>query len=204
MTGPSRVWHWYDFACPYSYVAQDRNAGLRRLGLCPDLLPYSVRMEPGGAEARDDALDSPTHQFLERAARAAGLVLRWPTRVPNTRDALRVVEWVRQYQPDLFEPLHRRVFAAHFALGADISDLDLIYSLADHDGVDIAGVRAAIADGTAEAAVVLSESAAKRWGVTGPPTWLIGDRVITGIDSQALRSIRVTPVSASHVSGARR
>jgi predicted DsbA family dithiol-disulfide isomerase len=91
-----------------------------------------------------------------------------------------VAEWVRQYQPDLFEPLHQRVFAAHFALGEDIGDLELIDSLADQAGVDIAGVRAAIADGTAEAAVVLSESGAKRRGITGPPAWFIGDRLITG------------------------
>jgi hypothetical protein len=37
MIGLSRVWHWYDFACPYSYVAQDHIAILRRVGLCPDL-----------------------------------------------------------------------------------------------------------------------------------------------------------------------
>jgi hypothetical protein len=76
MIGPSRVWHWYDFACPYSYVAQDRNAGLRRLGLCPDLLPYSVRIETGPSEALSEARNSPTHHFLERAAQAAGLALR--------------------------------------------------------------------------------------------------------------------------------
>ena len=204
MTGPSRVWHWYDFACPYSYVAQDRNAGLRRLGLCPDLLPYSVRAQTGPSATLGGARDSPTHQFLERAAHAAGLPLHWPGRVPDTRGALRAAEWARQYQPDVFEPLHQRVFAAHFALGEDIGDLELIYSLADQAGVDIAGMRAAMADGTAETAVVLSESAAKRQGVTGPPAWLIGDRVITGIDSPALRSIGVTPMTASRCSGARR
>jgi 2-hydroxychromene-2-carboxylate isomerase len=179
MIGPSRVWHWYDFACPYSYVAQDNNAILRRLGLSPDLLPYSVRTQGEPAEALGRVRESPTHQRLERAARIAGLTLRWPRRVPHTRDALCVAEWVRQYQPDLFDRFHRRVFAAHFAMGEDIGDLDRIYAFADQAGVDIAGVRTAMADGSAEMAVVASESAARREGVTAPPAWLIGDRLIT-------------------------
>jgi predicted DsbA family dithiol-disulfide isomerase len=105
--------------------------------------------------------------------------------MPNSRDALRVAEWVRRYQPDLFELLFQRVFAAHFALGEDIGDRDVIYSCADQTGVDVASVRAAMADGTAEAAVAASETAAKRRGITGPPVWLIGDRLITGWPGRA-------------------
>jgi len=105
--------------------------------------------------------------------------------MPNSRDALRVAEWVRQYQPDLFEPLFQRVFAAHFALGEDIGDRELIYSYADQAGADVTSVRVAMADGTAEAAVAASESAAKGRGITGPPAWLIGDRLITGWPGRA-------------------
>jgi 2-hydroxychromene-2-carboxylate isomerase len=175
---PQRVRHWYDFGCPYSYVAQHRTAVLRRLGLYPDLLPYSVHTETGASDA-GQCRDSAGHRLLERAAADAGLTLRWPRRMPHTRDALRVAEWVRQYQPDRFDALYQRVFAAHFAQGDDIGDRDLIYALADHAGVDVAGVRAAMADGTAEAAVVTSESAARQRGITRPPAWLIGDRVMT-------------------------
>jgi 2-hydroxychromene-2-carboxylate isomerase len=182
---PKRIWHWYDFVCPYSYVVQGRNAVLRRLGLRPDVLPYSVHTETGPFDVFGRVHDSPTHQFLERAARDAGLTLRWPTRLPNSRDALRVAEWVRQYQPDLFELLSQRVFAAHFELGEDIGDRDVIYSYADQTGVDVASVRAAMADGTAEAAVAASESAAKGRGITGPPAWLIGDRLITAWPGRA-------------------
>lgn len=66
------MWHWYDFACPYSYVAQDHTAILRRVGLCPDLWPYSVRTETGRSAVLGQVRDSPTHQLLERAAQAAG------------------------------------------------------------------------------------------------------------------------------------
>jgi 2-hydroxychromene-2-carboxylate isomerase len=179
LSDPKRIRHWYDFACPYSYVVQGRNSVLRRLGLRPEVLPYSVHTETGPSDVFGGVDDGPMHRFLERAARDEGLTLRWPTRMPNSRDALRVAEWVRQYQPDLFELLCQRVFAAHFALGEDIGDRDVIYSYADQAGVDLASLRAAMADGTAEAAVAASESAAKRRGITAPPAWLIGDRLIT-------------------------
>jgi len=52
-------------------------------------------------------------------------------------------------------------------------------------GVDVASVRAAISDGTAEPADAASESAAKRRGITAPPAWLIGDRVIIGSPGRA-------------------
>jgi len=180
LSDPMRVWHWYDFVCPYSYVVHGRNAVLRRLGLRPEVLPYSVHTETGPSDVFGGVHDSPMHRFLERAARDEGLTLRWPRRMPNSRDALRVAEWVRQYQPDLFALLCQRVFAAHFALGEDIGDGELIYGLAENIGVDVASVRVALANGSAEAALVASESAAHRWGVIGPPAWLIGDRLMTG------------------------
>jgi hypothetical protein len=40
-------------------------------------------------------------------------------------------------------------------------------------------------DGTAEAAVAARESAAKRRGITGPPAWAIGYRLITGWPGRA-------------------
>jgi predicted DsbA family dithiol-disulfide isomerase len=178
VSGPKRVWHWYDFTCPSCYLGQNRNAILRRNGLHLELFPFSVRTaSPGSFSQRRETL---THRFLERAAHGAGLALRWPVQVPNARTALCVAEWVRQYQPDLFQPLYERVFAAHFALGEDIGDGELIYGLAESIGVDVASVRVALANGSAEAALVASESAAHRLGVIGPPAWLIGDRLMAG------------------------
>jgi predicted DsbA family dithiol-disulfide isomerase len=182
---PIRICHWYDFACPYSYVTQGHVGVLMRLGLYPDALPLAVHNETEFSDPSSRCRDGESHRLLERAAADVGLTLRWPRRMPDTRDALRVAEWVRQYQPDRFESLSRDVFAAHFVFGDDVGDRDLIYVLADRVGVDLAGVRAAMADGTAEAAVGVSESAAKRRGATGPPAWLIGDRLMTAWQGRA-------------------
>ena len=115
-----RVWHWYDFGCPYCYVAQDRLAILRDRGLHPEILPYPMPTRAQPAGRFDPRCGGSTHRLIERAARAAGLALHWPTHVPNTRRGLAAAEWVRRYQPDLFESFYRQLFAAHFALGQDV------------------------------------------------------------------------------------
>jgi predicted DsbA family dithiol-disulfide isomerase len=178
---PRRIWHWYDFRCPYCYVAQPRLAALRAAGLCPQMLPYPVPIDVGLPLLFDRRRRGSTRRLIERAARDAGLPLQWPTRAPDTRRALAVTEWVRQYQPDLAGSLYRRLFEAQFARGEDLGDHQVVDTLAEQVGVDISHVRAALLDGTAEHAVAGCVSVADRYGVTGPPAWLIGERVVNGL-----------------------
>jgi 2-hydroxychromene-2-carboxylate isomerase len=120
------VLHWYDFLCPFCYIAQDRNAILIRRGLNVIELPFQAHPEipPGGIMS--GTRNRPMYSMLEREAREAGLSLRWPPRIPNTRQALAAAEWARRYQPREFPELHRSLFYAHFALGEDIGDQAVI------------------------------------------------------------------------------
>ncbi len=167
-TDPRRIWHWYDFRCPYCYVAQARLAALRMAGLYPEVMPYPAPVDVRLPPPFDRRRTGSTRRLIERAARDAGLPLYWPTRVPDTRRALAVTEWVRQYQPDLVVSLHLRLFGAHFALGEDLGDHRVVDTIADQVGVDVVHVRAALLDGTAEQAVAGCVSVAHRYGVTGP------------------------------------
>jgi predicted DsbA family dithiol-disulfide isomerase len=178
---PRRIWHWYDFRCPYCYLAQTRLAALRTAGLYPQMLPYPVPIDVGLPLLFDSRRTGSTRRLIERAARDAGLPLQWPTRAPDTRRALAVTEWVRRYQPDLVESLYRRLFEAQFAQGEDLGDPRLVDALAEQVGVDVIHVKAALLDGTADHAVAGSVSVADRYGVTGPPAWLIGEQVVHGL-----------------------
>ena len=162
-------------------MAQARLAALRTVGLYPQMLPYPVPIDVGLPLLFDRRRTSSTRRLIERAARDAGLPLQWPKHVPDTRRALAVTEWVRQYQPDLVGALYRRLFEAQFARGEDLADHRLVDTLAERVGVDISHVRAALLDGTAEHAVAGCVSVADRYGVTGPPAWLIGERVVSGL-----------------------
>jgi predicted DsbA family dithiol-disulfide isomerase len=120
------------------------------------------------------------YDMLEREAGTAGLPLRWPPRLPNTRRALAAAEWARRYQPDAFPHFHRALFRAHFALGEDLEDPAIVDRHARDAGVDLDALHRALADGSAGAAVLEAEDLGRRSGVQGTPAWLLGERLIVG------------------------
>src|SRR5712664_1342779 len=123
---PETVLSWYDFLCPFCYVGQDRTAILVRHGLHVIELPFQIHPEipPGGIPAPPRS--GPRYDMLEREAREAGLPLRWPPRLPDSRRALAAAEWTRRHQPRVFSQLHKNLFAAHFVLGEDLEDPEVI------------------------------------------------------------------------------
>jgi predicted DsbA family dithiol-disulfide isomerase len=175
------VLHWYDFVCPFCYVGQQRTAILVGHGLRVIELPFQVHPDipPGGIPAGPRG--GPMYAMLEREAREAGLPLRWPPRLPNTRRALAAAEWARRHQPHAFPQLHRDLFRAHFALGEDLDDLAVIDRHAMEAGVDLVALHAALADGSAAEAVLDAESMGRRSGVQGTPAWLLAGRLISGL-----------------------
>jgi predicted DsbA family dithiol-disulfide isomerase len=181
MDGAETVLHWYDFTCPFCYVAQQRNAILRRHGFQLIQLPFQAHPDipPGGISA--GPRQGPLYAMLEAEARKAGLPLHWPRHLPNSRMALAAAEWTRQHQRRVFPPLQQALFEAHFALGEDLEDLAVIDHHASRWGIDLGALHAALADGSALAAVTEAELLGRRYGVQGTPAWLVDQRLIVGL-----------------------
>ncbi len=181
LDSPETVLHWYDFLCPFCYVGLQRNAILVRHGLHVVKLPFQAHPDipPGGIAA--GPRNGPMYAMLEREAREAGLPLHWPRHLPNTRRALATAEWVRRHQPCVFPQLHKGLFEAHFVLGEDLENPAVIDRHASESGVELAALHAALADGTAKAAVTEAETIARKYGVQGTPAWLLAQRLITGL-----------------------
>jgi predicted DsbA family dithiol-disulfide isomerase len=175
------VLHWYDFICPFCYVGQQRNAILVRHGLQIIELPFQIHPEipAGGISAGRRA--GPMYAILEREAAEAGLPLKWPQHLPNTRRALAASESARQDQPLAFPRFHRELFEAHFALGENLEDPAVIDAHASASGVDLGAMHTALADGSAEAALAEAESSGREHGVQGTPAWLFGRQLIVGL-----------------------
>jgi predicted DsbA family dithiol-disulfide isomerase len=123
----------------------------------------------------------PMYTNLERAAREAGLPLRWPVRLPNSRQALAAAEWTRRNQPQHFPKFHKSLFAAHFDLGEDLGDKRVILRHASNVGLDLTTLKSALSDGTATAFVAEAESLGREHGVQGTPAWLVNQRLISGL-----------------------
>ena len=179
------VLHWYDFLCPFCYIAQQRNAILVRHGLHVIELAFQAHPEipPGGisAESRIGSM----YAILEREAEEAGLTLRWPPHLPNTRLALAAAEWTRRHNPRFFSRLQKSLFEAHFVLGEDLEDPNVIDRHASGAGIELEDLHAALTDGTAAGEITETEMIGRNNGVRGTPAWLLHGRLIVGLQPAA-------------------
>jgi predicted DsbA family dithiol-disulfide isomerase len=175
------VLHWYDFLCPFCYVGQQRTAILVSHRLDAVELPFQAHPEipPGGIPA--GPRKGPMYAMLEHEAREAGLPLNWPQRLPDTRLALAAAEWVRRHHQHTFSQFHKDLFEAHFVLGEDLGDPAVIDRHARRSGINLEALHAALADGSAEAAVTEAEIVGRNYGVHGTPAWLVAKRLIAGL-----------------------
>jgi predicted DsbA family dithiol-disulfide isomerase len=178
---PGSVLHWYDFVCPFCYIGQSRTAILMEAGLEVISLPFQAHPDIPAGGLLVGPRSGPMYSMFEQQAVAAGLALHWPARIPNSRKALAAAEWVRRNQPIAFAEVHHKLFEAHFALGEDIDDQVVIDRHAANAGVDLGALHTANADGSAYAGVNQAERAGRQHGVDGTPAWLIGRRLIVGL-----------------------
>jgi predicted DsbA family dithiol-disulfide isomerase len=175
------VQHWFDFICPFCYIAQDRNRILRGHGIqvSEHALQIHPEIGPGGALAGPRV--GSVYEFLAREADAAGLPLRWTDRMPHSRPALAAFEWLNESSPEIAERFAAAVFAAYFAEGEDIESVDLLASLAKDAGGDDGALRAALSSTAANDALVRSELLAHDHGVESTPTWVADGRKTSGL-----------------------
>jgi gluconate 2-dehydrogenase gamma chain len=86
--------------------------------------------------------------------------------------------------PDAADPksipqLRKRLSAAHFALGEDLEEPAVIERHASEAGIDLAALKVAVANGSAEAAAKGAEMIGRKYSLRGTPAWLPAQRVIT-------------------------
>lgn len=172
------VEHWFDFICPYCYVAQDRNRILREHGI--QVVEHGLQIHPeigpGGSPVGQRI--GPSYEFLAREADAAGLPLNWTDRIPYSRPALAAFEWLNNADPATGERFASAVFAAYFADGKDIESAELLVSLA---GDDAAALRARMGTAAEDDALTLSELLAHEYGVDGTPAWVVDGQRASGL-----------------------
>ena len=181
LNGARRVLHWYDFLCPFCYVGQQRNTIFEKHGFEVVDIPFQAHVEiPRGGRAIG-ARSGPMYEYIEKEAQAAGLPLIWPNRLPNTRMALAAAEWARRHAPQSFPTFEQALFAAHFALGEDLGNRDIIDVHGAKAGIDIAAMHAALDTGSAYVLVGQSEKLGNSVGVRGTPAWFVSGHLIPGL-----------------------
>ena len=170
-----------DFVCPWCYVGKRNVDALRGRAeietrwhpylLHPDLPPGGIgRAELMRAKFGDETRARELGRAVEDAANAAGLFLRLDAieRIPDTRDAHRVMRWAAGQ--GVADTLAERLFAAHFVDGRDIGDHDVLAALAGDSGLDTALVRELLAGDADRNAVQAKADRARAGGIGGVPT----------------------------------
>jgi predicted DsbA family dithiol-disulfide isomerase len=173
--------HWYDFICPFCYVGQQRNSILTSYGIGVVELPFQAHPEIPAGGISVGPRTGPMYAMLEREAKEAGLQLKWPQHLPNSRRALAAAEWVRRHQPQLFQKLHKDLFNAHFVLGEDLGNPAVIDRYVSESGISLRALHAALTDGSAAEAVSEAEMLGRKYGVHGTPAWLLDRQLISGL-----------------------
>lgn len=178
---------WFDFSCPYAYVASTRVEALaERVGARLDARPmllggvFQARGTPQNlsdtlapAKARHNLAD------MQRQARAAGVPLVMPAGHPlRTVDALRCV--LAAGEP--FMPLAHRFYRAYWAEGRDLSRREVVAEIVGEAGLNVAEVLARAGSEEIKTELRRRTDEAVARGVFGVPTMFVDGELYWGAD----------------------
>jgi predicted DsbA family dithiol-disulfide isomerase len=186
-----------DYICPFCYVGFETMRRLkpefdfqlewRGFQIHPDWpaegMPAEKFREGGDAAARNA-----TWQRITAMADAVGFEIKPPALITNSRAALAATEFARESGHD--EVLEERIYRAYFNDGENIGDANVVARLAGEVGLNASEVTDAIKSPKYEMRLKNNSLAANQRGVSGVPTFFIGEYPLVGAQSlDAMRAI---------------
>ena len=115
---------------------------------------------------------------LARMGKEEGLFFIDRTFTTNSHKALLLAEAVRESGSGAFEDLNEALFRAYFSEGKNIGDAAVLRRIAKESGVPGDTVDRAWSDPRYQERLKRQHEAASRFGVTGIPTFIIGNKWI--------------------------
>ncbi|MGB0059636.1 DsbA family oxidoreductase [Candidatus Binatus sp.] len=186
-----------DYICPFCYVGFETIRKLkpefdfqiewRGFQIHPDWpaagIPVEKMRGPGEAESRQALW-----KRISAMAEATGFSMKPPTVLTNSRAALAATEFARESGRD--ELLEERIYRAYFNEGENIGDAGVVARLAAEAGLDAGEVAEAIKSPKYEMRLKNNSLAAHQRGVSGVPTFFIGEFPLVGAQNlDAMRAI---------------
>ncbi len=186
-----------DYICPWCYVGLARLEQLRQdfevtLTACAfDLRPGIPAEGVARAEASKGKVYPPGYlDNLRQTALAAGIELKRPSLVPNTRKAHEATEFTRDTDGDLWA-VHRALFRAYFEEEQNIGDTDVVVRACEEAGVEGGALSEALDAGRYSEEIEKQMEWSRSNGVTGVPTTIFNGRfaVVGAQDVDLLRDV---------------
>lgn len=191
-----------DYICPWCYVGFTRIEQLRgEFDIELSVGAYELRpgIPPEGisrAEASSGRVYPPGYlENLRAMAAEAGIDMKRPSLVPNTRKAHEATEFAREHGR-LWE-IHRALFRAYFEEERNLGDTDVVCEVAEAIGLDAHELRRALEDRRFAAEVEQQLAWAREAGVTGVPTTVFNERfAVVGAQEYAVYSNVASRISS--------
>jgi len=171
--------------------------------------PFYLRpdMPPEGMELpeRLRARYGETSERLRQMARAAGMEMVTPGRIPHTRLAHEATEYARERGRG--EAFHRIVFRQYYGEGQDIGRWEVLRAAAEEAGLNADDMQREVDAGRYTATVQGQVEEAYALGITGVPTYVLNDHyAIVGAQpyeafQQALKQLAAAADDGSKRSG---
>lgn len=176
-----------DYVCPFCYVGDARLDRLREsYDLDVDWCFFEIHPDnpPEGKPVSE--LGYPPEQWrrmmanLEAMAREEGLPLAPRTFTTNSHKAMLLAEAAKSLGEDVFQCLHKRLFAAYFAEAQNIGDPNVLRSAAAQCGIPAELVEAAWSEPNYEQRLRDHHWRGARIGIGGVPGFIFGRYLVPG------------------------
>jgi predicted DsbA family dithiol-disulfide isomerase len=179
--GPFKILAISDYVCPWCYIGLKRIQQLEKeFEIEVEWQPYELHPEipPEGMPLQglfgDTARAAAYFDNLRAYAAEAGIDLKRPAIITNSRQALEAAEFAREH--DRFDAYHPALFRAYFEEGRDIGDPDVLCDLASECGLDAAALREALRSQRYASLVERQMEEARQRGMSGTPNFLFDGR----------------------------
>ena len=115
---------------------------------------------------------------IRSQAKDAGLIMKPQSRTPNTLYALEATEYAQQHGK--FLEFHHAAYKAYWEGRQDLGALEVLHDVADNVDLDGDEMVKHLEDKTYAAAVMAQYQEALKYGISGIPTFLVGNLLFTG------------------------
>ena len=181
-----------DYICPFCYVGHHR---LNRLRDSYDLKINWCFLEIHPETSADgeaiDSLDYPSEQWqimlanLQRVAKEENIPLSRLSFITNSKDALLLSESIKSCGSTLFYDLHEKLFKAYFVDGKNIGDRSVLREIATSCGLNEKIIESAWTDEQPQHRLLDNFNSARAHDIQSVPSFIFGDRVLTGVVSES-------------------
>ena len=191
---------WSDFVCPFCYIGKKKfQAALKEFQYKEDVevIYRSFELDHNSAKAPKGSIHEiiskkyglplekaiENNNFIVEKAKEVGLNYDFDSMIPtNTFDAHRLSHFAAE--EDKMERITERILKAYFEEGMDISDHQVLASLAEEIGLNKEEALKVLGGSSYSEDVLTDQAKAQNIGVTGVPFFLFNEeRAISGAES---------------------